>query len=72
MLATTDYAGIAAVIAAVFAGVASLMGAWNARTVHGIREQVSTNGDPRTLGQIAQDVSAATNTNKRAGETPPQ
>lgn len=54
MLGATDYPGIAAVVAAVFAGLASLIGAFNARTVRNVRDQVSTNGDPRTLGEMVQ------------------
>jgi hypothetical protein len=56
MIGQTDWAGVAAVIAAVFAGIASLIGAWNARTVTKVKAQVDTNGDPRTIGQIASDV----------------
>lgn len=51
-LAQTDLTGLAAVIAAVFAGIATVIGAWNTRTTGKIKAQVDTNGDPRTLGEI--------------------
>lgn len=56
MLAFTDLAGWAAIISAVFAGVASVIGTWNQRTVRAINRKVDTNGDPRELGQLASDV----------------
>lgn len=73
MLATQDWAGIAAVIAAIGASTSAVIAAIaNVRVGH-VRDQVSTNGDPRTLGQIAQDVAGATGVSHRAGEEqPPQ
>jgi hypothetical protein len=58
MIGTTDYAGIAAVISAVFAGVAALVGAFNHRTVSNIDRKTDTNGDPRELGIAVTDIAA--------------
>ncbi|HET9247703.1 MAG TPA: hypothetical protein VFO15_18005 [Xanthobacteraceae bacterium] len=51
-----DWVGLAAVISAVFAGLATLIGAWNHAKVRDIQDKVSTNGDPRDVGQIVTDV----------------
>ena len=52
----TDYTGVAQIITAIFAGIAAVVGALAARAATHASNQVSTNGDPRTLGQIATDV----------------
>jgi hypothetical protein len=56
MIGATDWPGVAAVVAAVFAGIASVIGAWNARSSSQIKTSISTNGDPREIGQIATDL----------------
>lgn len=58
MLAT-DYTGLGVIITAVFAGIAACISAWNARSAKIIKANIDTNGDPRTLGQIASDVGGA-------------
>lgn len=68
MLAQTDMVGLAAVIAAVFSGIAAVLGAWNHRAVRDVRAQVDTNGDPRTMGDMMTDVARQTNTDRREGE----
>jgi hypothetical protein len=50
-----DWVGIAAVITASGSAVAAVVAAVFARSTHG---QVSTSGDPRTIGQIVSDVGA--------------
>jgi hypothetical protein len=54
-----DYYGISVIVAAVFAGIASVIGAWNARSASQIKTSIGTNGDSRELGQIATDVAKA-------------
>ena len=56
MIADFDWVGLAAVISAVFAGLATLIGSLNHRTVSNIDRKTDTNGDPRELGQIATDI----------------
>lgn len=51
-----DYYGVSVIIAAVFAGIAGVIGAFNGRTVRAIKDNTSTNGDPRTAGQMLTDV----------------
>jgi hypothetical protein len=48
-----DYYGISAVVAAVFAGIASVIGALNHRTTTTIQRQVDTGTGVDTIGQIA-------------------
>ena len=54
--ATTDWYGIAAVIAAVGAAASTVIGAFNHRTVSNVDRKTDTSGDPRNLGQIVSDV----------------
>ena len=68
MLGQTDWAGIAAVIAAVFSGVATVIGAMNHRRVSDVQTKLDTNGDPRTVAQIVTDIAHSQGTDKRAGE----
>jgi hypothetical protein len=56
MLAVVDWFGISACISAFTAGVAAILSALNHRTVSNIDRKTDTNGDPRSLGQIASDV----------------
>lgn len=71
-----DYYGISVIIAAVFSGLAALIAAWGARTGSNTNKQVSTNGDPRTLGQIATDtankIGATAETSPVPGEEKPK
>lgn len=57
MIANTDYVGIAAVIASLGTAVPAIIAALYSRRVH---QQVSTNGDPREIGQIATDLAKMT------------
>lgn len=69
-----DYTGVAQIITAIFAGIAAVVGALAARAATHTSNQVSTNGDPRTLGQIATDVAntigATSEKSPVPGETP--
>ena len=58
MLAAFDYVGLAAVISAIFAGTATLLGALNRRNVTNVQQKLDTNGDSRTVGAIISDVGA--------------
>lgn len=51
--------GVAAIVSAIFAGVATVIGALNHRTVSNIDRKTDTNGDPRELGGIMSDVGKA-------------
>ena len=70
-----DWVGLAAVISAVFAGIAAVLGARNHQTVTDIREKVDTNGDPRPVGQMLTDVAntlgATAERSPVPGEIPP-
>lgn len=57
MLGDVDYVGISVLVSSICAGVAAIISAVLSGKVH---TQVSTNGDPRTLGQIASDVAKVT------------
>lgn len=50
---------LAAVLGAVFAGLAALKGNKNANAIEAVHEAVRTNGDSRSLGEIASDVGRA-------------
>lgn len=67
MVAVVDYAGIAAVIVATGSAVASVIAAILTSQVKG---KVSTNGDPRELGQIVTDVAHKVGASRRGGEQP--
>lgn len=63
-----DYVGFSTLIVAVGTAAAAIIGAVLTGRVHG---QVSTNGDPRTLGQIASDVAKNTPGAEAPGGQPP-
>jgi hypothetical protein len=50
-----DYTGLSTLVVAIGTAAAAIIAAVYAGKTH---RQVSTNGDPRTLGQIASDVAA--------------
>ena len=52
----TDYQGVAIIISAIFAGIASVVAAVGARTGAHIKRSIGTNGDSREICQIASDV----------------
>ena len=53
-----DYVGVAAIISALFAGIATLVGAIVRRATSGIQRGIDTGDDPRTLGEIARDLAS--------------
>lgn len=59
-LATVDMFGVAAVVAAIGSATAAVIGALNHQRAGRIEANTSTNGDPRTLGQLVQDTATAT------------
>jgi hypothetical protein len=65
-----DYNGTAAIVAAVFAGIAWVIGALNHRTTTTISRQIDTGPGARTLGNIAADLAAPPVTPADDPETP--
>jgi hypothetical protein len=56
----TDYQGLGIIITAVFAGIASVVAAWNVRQTARVVQNVTTrNGDSRTMGETVSDVAEA-------------
>jgi len=55
-MTAVDWYGISAVVAAVAAGAATIIGALNHRTTTNIDRKTDTADDPRTIGQVASDV----------------
>jgi len=51
--------GVAAVTSAVFAGLALLRSSQNSTAIEAVHEQIATNGDPRSIGEITTDIGAA-------------
>lgn len=58
MLGSFDYIGVAAIITAIFSGIAAVFGALNHRNTTDVQQKLDTNGDPRTVGQQMSDVAA--------------
>lgn len=57
MIATSSLANdIVAILGAAFAGIAMCITAWNQKSLREVHRKVDTNGDPRTIGEIATDV----------------